>query len=572
MLTHVISSIYALVFACTAVEADSARHSVSAIIWGACDHSVVNDTSLSCGYFDVPLDYQDPSVGSAQLAVAKVNATGERRGTVFFNPGGPGESGISSLDQNVNLLLEVTGGVYDIVSWDPRGVGFLTTPGEVLCFDSLEEYNAFFNGTIELRGIEELDNFSNPADIDALFAQADTMQKKYEEVGRKCLQSPSGKYLKYIGTAATVRDMVSMADALEGPDTPINYFGVSYGTLIGSWFRIGRVIVDGVLDPVRFANYEISTHFLHYLTSVDTMYEALITGCALAGPTSCAAASAGDGPLDINAKIQALLKAAYSAAKANLSAPLTSGQIRTNSFFDIYTTSNWSALMNEGYPEAVRIVNGEAPENVRSSNTPSSRYVSAVSSYSRPLLLTPCSAYKALVRRASNNSPTYSPPAIWCADNVNLQGTTMADVFHSIIAGTRNISHMFGAGWYTQFYLCSFWPVRSVERYQGPFDKKLANKIIIGSNTYDPITTLAGAQRLAGLLGEDAVLVRLNGFGHTAIVGEPSTCIRDTYSAYMMNGTLPANNTVCKVDADFEVFPGVSTADILANLPSGVDA
>ena len=79
---------------------------------------------------------------------------------------------------------------------------------------------------------------------------------------------------------------------------------------------------------------------------------------------------------------------------------------------------------------------------------------------------------------------------------------------------------------------------------------------------------------------------------HTAIVGEPSTCIRDTYSAYMTNGTvssgflwshpgsqrsdarlqLPANNTVCKADADFEVFPGVSTADILANLPSGVDA
>ncbi|KAH9889039.1 alpha/beta-hydrolase [Cubamyces lactineus] len=547
MMTHVHAFVYALVLACTVVRADPASHTDSAISWGACDKSVVNDTSLSCGYFNVPLDYQDPSVGNARLAVAKVNATGERRGTVFFNPGGPGESGIASLSQYVDLLLEVTGGVYDIVSWDPRGVGFLTTPGEVLCFDSLDEYTAFFNDTVELRGIEELDNFSNPADVDALFAQANTMQKKYEEVGQKCLQSPSGQYLKYIGTAATVRDMVAMADALESPDTPINYFGVSYGTLIGSWFRIGRVILDGVLDPVRFANYEISTHFLHYLVSVDTIYEALITGCALAGPAGCAAASTGDGPLDVDAKIQALLKAAYSAAKANSSAPLTSGQIRTDFFFDIYTPSNWSTLMNEGYPEAVQIINGETPANV-SLRKRSSRHGSH------------------LAARTG-----HSPPAVWCADNVNLQGTTMADVFSSIIAGTRNISHIFGAGWYTQFYLCSFWPVRSVERYQGPFDKKLANKIVIGSNTYDPITTLAGAQRLAGLLGEDAVLVRLKGFGHTAIVGEPSTCIRDTYSAYFANGTLPANNTVCEVDADFEVFPGVNTADILANLPSGVD-
>ncbi|RDX45302.1 alpha/beta-hydrolase [Lentinus brumalis] len=527
MLVYGLSAIIALILIFSVVRAGSTRHAASPISWGPCDPSVVNDTSLSCGYFDVPLDYQDPSVGNARLAVVKINATGERRGTVFFNPGGPGESGIAILDQNVDLLLEVTGGVYDVVSWDPRGVGFLTTPGEVLCFDSLAEYTAFFNGTIELRGIEELGSFDNPGDVDALLAQAETMQQKYEEVGQRCLQSPSGKFLKYIGTAATVRDMVAMADALEGPDTPINYFGVSYGTLIGSWFvnmfpeRIGRVIIDGVLDPVIFANYEISTHFLHYLVSADTIYKALITGCALAGPAGCAAASEGDGPLDVDAKIQALLKSAYDAAHVNPSAPLTSGQIRTDLFFDIYSPTNWSALMNEGYLAAVQIINSEAPGNgslhERSSDLTSSR---------------------GFVKRVSNDSPSYSPPAIWCADNVDLQGTTMADVFRSIIAGTRNISHIFGAGWYTQFYLCSFWPVRSVERYQGPFDKTLANKIIIGSNTYDPITTLAGAQRLAGLLGDDAMLVRLNGFGHTAIVGEPSTCIRNIYSAYMTNGTV----------------------------------
>ena len=47
----------------------------------------MNDTSLSCGFLDVPLDYQDPSVGKARLAVIKANATGERRGSVLLNPG-----------------------------------------------------------------------------------------------------------------------------------------------------------------------------------------------------------------------------------------------------------------------------------------------------------------------------------------------------------------------------------------------------------------------------------------------------------------------------------------------------
>ena len=47
----------------------------------------MNNTSLSCGFLDVPLDYHDPSVGNARLAIIKANATGERRGSVFFNPG-----------------------------------------------------------------------------------------------------------------------------------------------------------------------------------------------------------------------------------------------------------------------------------------------------------------------------------------------------------------------------------------------------------------------------------------------------------------------------------------------------
>ena len=103
------------------------------------------------------------------------------------------------------------------------------------CFDNVFDYNALFNGTIEFTGIEETGNFTDPADVAALFSQARSMQKKYEEVGRNCLRK-NDQYLKYLGTAAAVRDMLSIADALEGPNSTVNYIGTSYGTLIGSWF------------------------------------------------------------------------------------------------------------------------------------------------------------------------------------------------------------------------------------------------------------------------------------------------------------------------------------------------
>ncbi len=69
-------------------------------------------------------------------------------------------------------------------------------------------------------------------------------------------------------------------------------------------------------------------YFAAQLENSDAVYKGLITGCALSGPAGCPIASEGDGPLDIDAKFQALIKAAHEATKANASVPLTSGVLR----------------------------------------------------------------------------------------------------------------------------------------------------------------------------------------------------------------------------------------------------
>ena len=62
-------------------------NSVALISWSACDPPVSNDTSITCGFLDVPLDYQNRSVGTVTLALAKISAPEERIGTVLMNPG-----------------------------------------------------------------------------------------------------------------------------------------------------------------------------------------------------------------------------------------------------------------------------------------------------------------------------------------------------------------------------------------------------------------------------------------------------------------------------------------------------
>ena len=87
------------------------------------------------------MDYHDSSAGNARLAVIKLAATGKRLGTVFFNPGnlphpsfvvfhrhptltgGPGGSGVQFVAIYAQMFTEHFRGNFDVVSWDPRGVG-----------------------------------------------------------------------------------------------------------------------------------------------------------------------------------------------------------------------------------------------------------------------------------------------------------------------------------------------------------------------------------------------------------------------------------------------------------------
>ncbi|KAJ8494817.1 hypothetical protein ONZ51_g2085 [Trametes cubensis] len=550
----------------------------TAFEWGACDPALVADPSLTCSFFAIPLDYHNLSAGYGRLAVAKANATHQRRGSVLVNPGGPGESGVEEISEFLGTLRALTGGEYDIVTWDPRGVGSLTIPGDIHCFDDMDEYNSFWNGTIELTGIDMTGNFTDPEEIYALLAQAPVMQAKYEELGQRCLAHSSGKYLRYVGTAATARDVVALVDALDGPGSPINYIGFSYGTILGSWLinmfpeRVGHIVLDGPLNPINLATKEVPFFWTgNQLRDADKVFDGFATGCALSGPAGCAIASEGATPADVNNAIQALLQSAHDAALKNSSVPVQSGLIRADIYSAMSWPSLWASLANTTYPELAEAVADESRTRA------------------------PLTGRRAVrsSRRASepNNAPAYGPPAIICGDGVDQRGTSMDEIFQNIIYESGHRSTMFTSVWPLPFYYCPFWPVRAVERYQGPFNRRLQNKILILGNTFDPLTPFADAEKVTALLEGDAVLVRQNGFGvgssplnetsdvqltslvflqHTTI-SDPSDCIIGLVSAYFINGTLPdnrADSATCEVDATFELFQHVNTSAILSGLGS----
>ncbi|KAM5539519.1 hypothetical protein V8D89_006791 [Ganoderma adspersum] len=506
----------------------------SSIEWGPCDPSLVANPSLSCGFFEIPLDYHDSSAGKGRIAVIKANATGDQRGTFFVNPGGPGVSGLQALDETSEILRAQVGGGYDIVSWDPRGVGTLSVPGNVACFEDDAEYNAFWAGTIELSGVDATGNFTDPSETGALLAQADLMQEKYQELGARCQQHSSGKYLKYMGTAATVRDLLVMADALDGSGGLINYLGLSYGTILGSWLINRHVILDGVVDPDV---YHTPAGFLAWpaqLPNSDDVYKGLITGCALAGPDGCALASAGDGPLDVNDHIQDIINAAHSAEAADPSSPITPGIVRTQMFWPaMYVPSTWMNLTNETLPQVAQQLNSTSLGN----GNVTKRF---------DLIR------RSLMKRAENSSPF----SAGTPDRTPNTTATMKDVFDTVISTAHNSVR--SGQWPNPIYNCALWPERAIERYTGPFNKMLANRILVIGNT-----------TVADGFGDSATLVRMNGFGHTsqAAVGQ-STCINNIMQTYLVNNTLPeGNDTVCEVDDTFELYPGVTTSRVLVNLP-----
>ncbi|GLZ33873.1 tripeptidyl aminopeptidase [Lentzea sp. NBRC 105346] len=192
--------------------------------WKQCSGKL---SALECATLVAPLDYAKPAGDRISLVISrsKARAADRRRGVLFTNPGGPGGSGLS---MPVFLEKAAVGDVYDLIGFDPRGVGGSTA---LNCRESPV--------------IATPD--SRPADAD--FPKWAAEAREAEEA---CARSAGG-IRQFISTANTARDMDVVRGALGEPK--INYLGYSYGTYLGAVYgtlfpaRLDRSVLDSSVHP-----------------------------------------------------------------------------------------------------------------------------------------------------------------------------------------------------------------------------------------------------------------------------------------------------------------------------------
>lgn len=227
---------------------DDQAYRTQRLNWTACDPTILGHDAaemfqnlgarLVCADIQVPMNWKAPREGMASVALIRLKAASpaDRKGAIFFNPGGPGGDGLAfaprfglawgqadpstAVGANLKQLTEE----YDLVGFSPRGVGAST---RLYC------------------GTNELVNPIRPPASDRSEANIASMTRLGQLTASACQKNP---LTPFINTDATARDL-DLARSLMG-DAKLNYVGYSYGSWLGAWYaklfpqHTGRMLLD----------------------------------------------------------------------------------------------------------------------------------------------------------------------------------------------------------------------------------------------------------------------------------------------------------------------------------------
>ena len=222
------------------LAAAAAAAPVPVLDWQPCADP--GQRGFDCATAQAPLDYSDPQGATIELAVIRHLATdpANRLGTFFFNPGGPGGPGTLQLPQWLGLFPATLRARFDLISWDPRGVGASTA---VRCFATSEDEQKFFAGL--------------PDGFPVGRAEQRAWISLYARFGLRCAES-NGDLLAHVSTTDTANDLDLLRQAVGDPQ--LNFLGLSYGTFLGATYanlfpdKVRTMVLDGNADPVMYTN------------------------------------------------------------------------------------------------------------------------------------------------------------------------------------------------------------------------------------------------------------------------------------------------------------------------------
>jgi pimeloyl-ACP methyl ester carboxylesterase len=459
-----------------------ARYYDQAVEWSDCRET------MQCAEVEVPLDYAHPDGEAITLSVLKVPAEDDDPiGALLVNPGGPGGSGVDYAAAADDYFGEALRSSYDIVGFDPRGVG-TSTPIDCLSDADLDEFVA-----------------SDPdPDTPQEARRSDELMRAF---GQGCLEL-SGDLTRHVSTEEAARDIDVLRGVL-GQDR-LAYFGASYGTYLGATYadlfpqRVGRMVLDGAIDPTMDS---IDTSLVQ-AEGFEVALRAYVEHCVDGG--SCFLGDTVDGALG---SIRDLLdRVDAQPLPGDGERMLTEGEAVLGIWAPLYNRDYWSAL-DAALKEALA---GRGK-----------------------VLLSFADAY---VGRGPDGYADNSSEALYAVNCLDHDDSVTLEEAAGLEDQFLEASPTFGRVFAFGLTACRSW---SVHTGKGPEELTApgADPIMVVGTSRDPATPLSWAEALADQL-ESGVLVRRDGDGHTGYLAG-NECVDDAVESYLVSGEVPDGTVDC---------------------------
>lgn len=480
-----------------------------------------DNPQLACARLIVPLDYQDTSAGTTNIAWIRYTSSNSSAEDVLFNPGGPGESGIMSVINGAERLLENLGSQYNLVGFDPRGVN--NSGPALTCFPGAAK-----------AAKAEYTPASSTSPLTEIYQDALAS-------GEFCSKANADTEAKYAGSSATAQDMeyfINLNHAQKGLEGQalLNYYGISYGTALGQTFaalfpdRIRRMVLDGNVYGVQ--------HYTGVLPSdvedTDAAFFSFFQYCHNAGPEKCSFYGNSTTPEDMERRylniLQNLREFPLVIADPSLSPipkVLTDFEVSNQAFQQMYQPM-------QNFPKVADTLLAIESGDIKTLT----ELTSAAASESDPT-------------HDPNYSSSEATRLITCLDaNTNFPIKSYDDYLDARELYRRKSYYGGENSAKTNLLFCiglSITPPPS-QQFPGfdPTGTTTSFPILFLNPIRDPITPLSSAHKMSELFPGSVVLAQ-DSTGHSTRASE-SACTKQYTLAYMGEGSLPPQDTVCQAD------------------------
>ncbi|WP_330331357.1 alpha/beta hydrolase [Streptomyces sp. NBC_00536] len=461
-----------------------------ALAWRPCERPG-GPAGQECAELPVPLDYGDPAGRQLSLAVSRIRSDrpAARRGTLMVLPGGPGGSGVQRLAQKGEALGKAMAGSYDLVGFDPRGVGASTTAN---CGLAPED-----RMLVTLRSWPDADG------------GVAVNEARSRRVAEAC-QTNGGAVLRSFTTANEVRDMDRLRQALG--ERKLSAWGTSYGTYVGAVYgqkypqHTDRWVLDssGDPDPSRVARGWLA----NMSQGADDRFPDFAAWAA--DPARAAEGlRLAERPDEVRPLFLALAATLDHAPKPSTTqgTPLTGNLLRQ---------AMQNALYGDAaFPGLARLV--------RQAQDPAATPVLP------PELAQPLRDEDAAIAVA-----VICNDVKWPADvNAYARGSAADRAAHPLTAGMP-----------ATVTPCAFWKDAPVEKPTRITGDGPSNVLMI-QNLRDPATPYFGALKMREAFGDRARLVTVDHGGHGVYLGNGNACGDRAVTEFLTTGHRPSRDTFC---------------------------